>query len=174
MSEMFSPERVTSVCKQYGLIPGQAMDIKHGFDFDLAADRKKAWKSILQDKPKLVIGSPPCTFFSRLQELSKHMYRNDAAWMAKFQEGIEQAKRYFRFCAKIYKHQREAGRYFLHEHPWLATSWFLPEIEETQSYDDVQRVRTDMCQFGMTSRQGGVGGALLNAGFQTHWFSYKS
>ena len=63
MSEMFSPERVTSVCKQYGLIPGQAMDIKNGFDFDLTADRKKAWDSILQDKPKLVIGSPPCTSF---------------------------------------------------------------------------------------------------------------
>ena len=46
MSEMFSPERVTSVCKQYGLIPGQAMDIKNGFDFDLTADRKKAWDSI--------------------------------------------------------------------------------------------------------------------------------
>ena len=28
MSEMFSPERVTSVCNTYGLIPGQAMDIK--------------------------------------------------------------------------------------------------------------------------------------------------
>ena len=123
MSEMFSPERVTSVCKQYGLIPGQAMDIKNGFDFDLTADRKKAWDSILQDKPKLVIGSPPCTFFSRLQELNKHMYRNDEIWMAKFQENIEQAKRYVRFCAKIYEHQREAGRYFLHEHPWLATRW---------------------------------------------------
>ena len=79
VSDMFSPERVTLVCKQYGLISGQAMDIKHVFDFDLAADRKKAWDSILQDKPKLVIGSPPCTFVSRLQELNKHMYRNDAA-----------------------------------------------------------------------------------------------
>ena len=54
-----------------------------------------------------------------------------------------------------------AGRYVLHEHPWLATSWSLPEIEETQGYDDdVQRVRTDMCQLGMTSRQRGVGSAL--------------
>ena len=101
MSEMFSPQRVASVCKQYGLIPGQAMDIKNGFDFDLTADRKKAWDSILRDKPKLVIGSPPCTFFSRLHELNKHMYRNDEMLMAKFQEGIEQAKRYVRFCAKI-------------------------------------------------------------------------
>ena len=56
ISEMFSPERVTAICKQYGLKPGQAMDIKNGFDFDLAADRKKAWDSILKDKPELVIG----------------------------------------------------------------------------------------------------------------------
>ena len=28
ISEMFSPERVTSVCKKYGLVPGQAMDLK--------------------------------------------------------------------------------------------------------------------------------------------------
>ena len=60
MSEMFGPERVTAVCKQYGLVPGQAMNIKNGFD--LAVDRKKAWDSILRDKPKLIIGSPPCTF----------------------------------------------------------------------------------------------------------------
>ena len=65
ISEMFSPERVTAVCKDYGLKPGQAMDIKNGFDFDLSSDRDKAWESILRDKPMLVIGSPPCTFFSR-------------------------------------------------------------------------------------------------------------
>ena len=113
---------MTAACKQYGLVPGQAMDIKNGFDFDLPADRKKAWDSISKDKLTVVIGSPPCTFFSRLQELYKHMCRNDAAWMARFQDNFEQAKRYVRFCVKIYTHQREAGRYFLHEHPWLATN----------------------------------------------------
>ena len=62
ISEVFSPERVTSVCARYGFVPGQAMDIKNGYDFDLAKDRKKAWESVLADKPKLIIGSPPCTF----------------------------------------------------------------------------------------------------------------
>ena len=160
VSEVFSPERVTTVCKQYGLVPGEAMDIKNGYDFDLVSDQKKAWDSIIKDKPKLVIGSPPCTFFSRLQELNKYMYRNDELWMAKFSEGIEQAKRYVRFCVKLYNHQREHGRYFLHEHPWLATSWGLVEIENLLKKSDVQRVRTDMCQFGMTSRTGPVGSAL--------------
>ena len=30
VSEVFSPERVTAVCKQYGLVPGEAMDLKNG------------------------------------------------------------------------------------------------------------------------------------------------
>ena len=114
----------------------------------------------MRDKPKLVIGSPPCTYFSRLQELNKHMYRSNAAWMANIQDDFEQAKRCVRFCTNIHKHQRGEGRSFLHEHPWLAASWFLPEVAEIMEFDDVQRVRTDMCQFGMTSRTGGVGSAF--------------
>ena len=74
ISEVFSPNRVTSVGKQFGLVPGEAMDIKNGYDFGLVNPQKKAWDSRIKDKPKLVIGSPPCTFLSCLQELNKCMY----------------------------------------------------------------------------------------------------
>ena len=53
------------------------------------------------------------------------MYKDDRMWMLKFQERMEQAKRYVEFCAKVYKFQIDNGRYFLHEHPYLATSWGL-------------------------------------------------
>ena len=152
--EMFSPERVTAVCKQYGLTPGAAMDIMNGYDFDIAADRKLCWDSIIKDEPMLVIGSPPCTMFSQLQELNKYMYRNDQLWMQKFQLGVERAKRHIRFCAGVYEYQRQQGRYFLHEHPWLATSWALDCIDKLVGCDDVRLVRTDMCQFGMVTRVG--------------------
>ena len=133
------------LCKEYGLDQGMAMDLKSGYDFDKSSDRARCWEAVKRDKPMLVIGSPPCTYFSRLQELNKHMYRNDEAWMSKFEENIEQAKRYVRFCIKIYNHQRANGRYFLHEHPWLATSWMLPEMEKLAAEEGVQCVRTDMC-----------------------------
>ena len=80
--------------------------------------------------------------------------------MAKFNSCMEQAKRYVRFCIKIYNHQRESGRYFLHEHPWLATSWNLDCILKLESHPDVRKVQTHMCQFGMVARSGGVGSAL--------------
>ena len=143
-----------------GLTPGESMDIKSGYDFDNAADRRRCWESIERDEPLLIIGSPPCTMFSRLQELNKFMYRNSAVWMEKFQLGMEQAKRYVRFCTQVYEHQRKNGRLFLHEHPWLATSWQMTEIENLLAHEDVQRVQTHMCQFGMTSRIGGVGSEL--------------
>ena len=160
ISEIFSLERGTSVCRDYGLEPGQAMDLKNGCNFYLEADRQKAGDSIANDKPKLGIGSPPCTLFLRPQELNKHMHRNNAAWIAQIEENIAQAKRYVRFCIKIYNHQRESGRYFLREHPWPATSWFLPEMTKLREEKDVQKIRTDMCQFGMMSRTAGVGSPL--------------
>ena len=88
------------------------------------------------------------------------MYKDDEAWMARITEHIEQAKRYVRFCIKIYEHQKSKGRYLLHKHLWLATSWFLPEMDRLAGEEGVQRVRTDMCQFGMMSRTAGVGSVL--------------
>ena len=88
------------------------------------------------------------------------MYRNDELWMLKFEELLDQAKRYVEFCAKIYEYQRKNGRFFLHEHPWLATSWKLECIGRIEAYPDVRKVQTHMCQFGMLSRTGGVGSEL--------------
>ena len=77
VTEIFSPERVASVCREFGLEPGLSMDIKSGYDFDSKKDRDRCWEALERDKPTLVIGSPPCTLFSRLQELSKFMYKDD-------------------------------------------------------------------------------------------------
>jgi hypothetical protein len=70
MSEIFSPKRVTAACKQVGLVPGEAMDIKSGYDFDKMADRQKCWDSVLKDEPLLIIGSPPCPFFRGSRSLT--------------------------------------------------------------------------------------------------------
>ena len=81
-------------------------------------------------------------------------------WMLKFSERMEQAKRYVEFCTEIYRLQIDNGRYFLHEHPYLATSWGLDCIGNIMAREDVTRVLTHMCQFGMTSHIGGRGSGL--------------
>ena len=109
ITEIFSPERVTPVCKEYGLQPGSAMDLTGGLDFDSAADRQTCWDFVIKDEPMLVIGSPTCTLFSRLQ-LEKFMYRDDKLWMEKFQMPMLQAKSYLDIRTEIYEHKRQQGR----------------------------------------------------------------
>ena len=90
------------------------------------------------------------------------MYKNDRDWMQRFEELLGQAKRYVKFCASIFEHQRAHGRYFLHEHPWLATSRQMEVMTKLDGYPDVRKVLTHMCQFGMVSRTGKLGSALAS------------
>ena len=88
------------------------------------------------------------------------MYKVNRIWMLKFQERMEQAKRHVEFCAKVYQFQINNGRNFLHEHPYLATSWGLSCTEKLMAREDVTRTLVHMCQFGMTSHVGGKGSGL--------------
>ena len=45
----------------------------------------------------------------------------------------------------------ENKRYFLHEHPWMARSWELQCVKDIEKLNGVERVRLDMCQYGMES-----------------------
>ena len=133
------------------------MDIKSGDDFDLLADSNKCWASMIRDGPLLMIGPPSCLIFSRLQELNKHMHQDSKTWLAKSQERTQQAKRYAKIRVNIYNHLRSEGPYLVHEHPWVSTSWNSDCIAILEAQYDVRKVLSHMCQFGMTSRTGGVG-----------------
>ena len=50
----------------------------------------------------------------------------------------------------------DVGNSFLHEHPWTARSWELDAMENHMKDPRVKKTKTHMCQFGMTSRRGGV------------------
>ena len=70
ITEVYSPERVAKVARRYGLVAGSSMDLTTGFDFTKESDRQLAWKRVKEEAPFVLIGSPPCTYFSMLQELS--------------------------------------------------------------------------------------------------------
>ena len=110
VTEILSPERVATVCNAFGLTPGLSMDIRSGYDFDNKKNRDCCWEAIERNKPTMVIGSPPCALFSKLQELNKFMYKDNRMWMLKFQARMEQAKRYVEFCAKVYQYQIDNSR----------------------------------------------------------------
>ena len=85
ITEVYSPKRVAKACSKFGLAPGTPMDFTNGWDFDTEADRTRAEQLVDEEMPMLLIGSPPCTYMSVLQELNKWIQRDNPEWLAKFE-----------------------------------------------------------------------------------------
>ena len=76
VSEAYSPKRVTGMADKMGLVPGLAMDLttcdEHGnpWDFNCEAMRVKAKKIVKSKASRLLVVSPMCSAFSRLQSFN--------------------------------------------------------------------------------------------------------
>ena len=93
------------------------------WDFTQADKKAKAKKRIIEEKPFLLIGCPPCIPFSTIFETNiSRMDPNKVAAM--IQVGIE----HLNLCAELCQIQIDAGRFFLHEHPLHARSWKVPSM----------------------------------------------
>ena len=64
---------------------------------------------VVDSKPFMLVGSPPCTPFSRLQELSSP--KRDPAIVEK---ELAAGRAHMKFCFEMYELQRRGGRYFAH------------------------------------------------------------
>ena len=104
--EMFSPPRVTEYAARFGLRSGEAMDLKTGWDFSRKEHRESAREYIENMKPNLIIGSPECTMFSSLQNLSRWTEDKSRRWT--------EAKSHMEFMMEIYEKQHlEGGGFYM-------------------------------------------------------------
>ncbi len=154
--EIYSQPRITqeAAVRRYGkteLVPGWSLDLtrndpKTGEPWDLS-DKKvqsRVDKMIRSCEPMFVIGSPPCTALSTMQNINKG--RRDPKVVEAERRAAEE---HIRFCLRIYKIQLESRRFFVHEHPSGASSWRMSEMVELMMTEGVEAVNVDMCQFGM-------------------------
>ena len=91
ITEVYLPERVAEVAKRYGLVAGSSMALTTGLDFTKESDRQLAWRRIKEEDPFVLIGSPPCTCFSVLQELNIATNRHKPRWLDNFETEREKA-----------------------------------------------------------------------------------
>ena len=76
ITEVYSPERVAKVAWKFGLPAGSSFDLVNGWDVNFEEHRRKAWTKVMEESAYLFIGSPPCTYFSTLQELNVAVHRH--------------------------------------------------------------------------------------------------
>ncbi|CAK9105213.1 unnamed protein product [Durusdinium trenchii] len=83
---------------------------------------------------------------------------------------LAEAKEHLAFCCELYRKQMSRKKYFLREHPFLATSWNEDPMHRLlEELDTVYKVRGDMCQFGMQAEdEHGTGAVKKPSGFTTN------
>jgi len=158
IAEIFSQPRI---CQELDgrkfsgqtLRPGWSLDLtmrdpKTGEPWDLSRPevQSRVIKLVRDTQPYFVIGSPPCTPFSPLQEISRS--KRDPKVMA---EELRRGKEHVNFCVKVYMIQIQAKRHFIHEHPEASTAWKNTDLVQLAMEPQVDATTLHMCAYGMQS-----------------------
>ena len=89
VSEIYSGPRVTALARRrrkYGVEAGVALDLTttddqgKPWDFNDLRRRLRAGRLLDEQRPTLLIGSPMCTAFSRLQQISVNRPEGSKGW----------------------------------------------------------------------------------------------
>ena len=103
VSEIFSPKRVTKTAAKIGLNPGSAFDLNEvdptdgkPWNFNDRNKCEKAFETIKQEKPYLLIGSPPCRAFNSL--FQSNVSRMDPAQVKSV---VREGVRHVMFCIEL-------------------------------------------------------------------------
>ena len=134
------------------------------WDFSKTSDRKEAVNYVKEVRPTWIVGSPPCTAFSRLQGPNFRKMPPD-----RVKAILRDGRRHLHFVISLYKMQLDAGRHFLHEHPHGASSWRDGIMRKLLNHPRVNTVVSDQCQHGLVTP--GDNGQSMPAKKPTMWAS---
>ena len=102
---------------------------------------------IRDEEPVLLIGYPMCRAFNTLIELTQ------AGKPSEFElkNLVEHCVTHLKFCFRMYDTQRNAGRLFLHEHPWDAWSRGLSFVKDMAEMDGVHKTNGNLGRFQLAT-----------------------
>ena len=63
----------------------------------------------------------------------------------KYERVFAEGRNHLKFCVMLHRIQMENKLYFLHEHPWSASSWREKYVEELLHTPGVEVVKSNMC-----------------------------
>ena len=148
VAEVFSPPRVVPVAQSVGLHGKWSLDLDTGFDLTLESVQSNMWEILDTATPKVIVISPPCTFYSAANRVWNKGKISVDEWERRRGEANILLHLAMQVCT--YQYHRNAG--FVFEHPSGASSWTDPEVESVKQLRGVRRVIFDGCAVGHRSK----------------------
>ena len=149
IAELFSPPRLIPLCRKRGLRGEFSADLKTGWNFLRSSDRLRCLHELAVRRPKILMNSSPCTFYSALQRLWNHKKLSPPV----LAQRKEEATTLMNFALLCLEQQLARGGAVCHEHPSRASSWDLPRMQMLASQDGVFLPVFDQCSYGLVSPQ---------------------
>ena len=150
VAELFCRNRFGESAVDMGFERGLVVDCATGWSMSDEEQMEEVEQRIRDEEPVLLIGSlSMCRAFSTLIELTQ------AGKPSEFElkSLVERCVTHLKFCFRMYETQRNAGRLFLHEHPWDAWSRGLSFVNEMAEKDGVHKTKGDLCRVSVGNEQ---------------------
>ncbi|CAE7803733.1 unnamed protein product [Symbiodinium sp. KB8] len=128
--------------------------LKNGHDLLKRSVQHSVLTYIKQERPGLVVVSPPCEAFSVLNRLLDNFRKTNVAAMKRHLAKLKQGKILLNFAMQVCQVCHDQGSTFVFEHPRGASSWKMPSVQRLLRQAGVILALADQCVFGLTDRQG--------------------
>lgn len=149
--EVFCPPRIVPAARARGLTGSLSIDILTGFNLTDARTQEFVCNLVRRRRPSVVLVSPPCTTFSKLQNMNAGRVP-EAVMALRCAEG----NTLLAFAMEICRIQLSGKpcRGFIFEHPAGASSWATDVVRNLSQQESVHLARFDQCRFGLKSPSG--------------------
>jgi hypothetical protein len=144
--EIYSPPRMVPLAAKRGMRATLSVDLLTGWNLLDPDVRVALVQEIKRRRPRVLMMSPPCTWFSGLMNLNwskiKPVVREQA---------FRDATLHLEFCMLLADLQETQGGGWAFEHPDSAKSWRNQKVEDARQRGALM-ARFDQCMFGLVSK----------------------
>ena len=103
-----------------------------------------------KEQPEVVVLCPPCTEFSRLRAMNRHIHGQ--AYCDEHDRKKAEVVKHVEFSIKTAKMQIRRRKWFIFEHPAHGDTWHEPCMKELLKIPGVEWKVADQCQYGLLTK----------------------
>ena len=148
--EVFSPGRFAELAQDFGFESMGVYDLSLDWDWNKVVHRRRLEEKLALSPPDILVMTPPCGPWSRLQQCTPEEKRVDPE---AFQREVEKAQSMVKWCLKMAERQLALGLHYLFESSQTSRAWSMPEMKKFQDWWKHPSVDVAACAVGLKDKE---------------------